>query len=197
MDGETEEIFGMMTVIERRGAGWATGLRAAARGGARALLLAPLVAMQFTDEVRWGPGDFVVAGVLLFGCAALIDRAVRRTGNAAYVAATLVAVGTGFVLTWANMAVGVIGDEDNPANLMFFAVVALAGLGALLARGKARRMAAAMATTCAAQVAALLAVLAFGWAANEPALLVPLLLVFAGGWGLAALLYRMAMRSGH
>ena len=29
------------------------------------LLLVPLVAMQFTDEVNWGPLDFVVAGVLL------------------------------------------------------------------------------------------------------------------------------------
>lgn len=33
------------------------------------LLLVPLVAMQFTDEVDWGGGDFVVAGGLLFGVA--------------------------------------------------------------------------------------------------------------------------------
>ena len=31
------------------------------------LLLVPLVAMQFTREVRWGLADFIVAGALLFG----------------------------------------------------------------------------------------------------------------------------------
>lgn len=34
------------------------------------LLLVPLVAMQFTDEVRWNLADFVVAGALLFGVSA-------------------------------------------------------------------------------------------------------------------------------
>ena len=31
------------------------------------MLLLPLVAMQFTVEVTWAPGDFVAAGKLLFG----------------------------------------------------------------------------------------------------------------------------------
>jgi len=31
------------------------------------LLLIPLLAMQYTDEVAWGPGDIVIAGALLFG----------------------------------------------------------------------------------------------------------------------------------
>ena len=32
-----------------------------------ALLLVPAVAMRYTHEVVWGPGDFVVAAVLLYG----------------------------------------------------------------------------------------------------------------------------------
>ena len=30
------------------------------------VLLVPLTAMQFTDEVQWGPEDFALAGGLLF-----------------------------------------------------------------------------------------------------------------------------------
>src|ERR1041385_1445087 len=31
------------------------------------MLMVPLVAMQFTGEVNWSTGDFIVMGVLLFG----------------------------------------------------------------------------------------------------------------------------------
>ena len=34
--------------------------------GTGLLLLVPAPAMLFTSEVAWGPGDFVVAGVLFF-----------------------------------------------------------------------------------------------------------------------------------
>jgi hypothetical protein len=30
------------------------------------LLMIPAIAMQFSDEMNWGPGDFLVAGALLF-----------------------------------------------------------------------------------------------------------------------------------
>ena len=33
--------------------------------GTAVLLLVPLVAMQFTRQVDWGPGDFLAAGALL------------------------------------------------------------------------------------------------------------------------------------
>lgn len=31
------------------------------------LLLIPLIAMQFIDEVKWTLSDFVIAGIFLFG----------------------------------------------------------------------------------------------------------------------------------
>ena len=39
------------------------------------LLLLPLVAMQFTNEVNWTFSDFLVAGILLFGTGGLIELA--------------------------------------------------------------------------------------------------------------------------
>ena len=102
------------------------------------LLLVPLVAMQFTDEVRWNLADFVVAGALLFGAGATYQLLAARTDNLAYRAAVGVAVGATLMLVWANLAVGLIGSEDNPANLMYLGVLAVGIIGALVARFDAR-----------------------------------------------------------
>ena len=48
--------------------------------------------------------------------------------------AVAVAVGAAFLMTWANLAVGIIGNEGNPAHLMFFGVVAIGLCGAAVAR---------------------------------------------------------------
>ena len=42
------------------------------------LLLVPAIAMQFTSEVAWGPGDFVVAAVLLFGAGVTTILGIRQ-----------------------------------------------------------------------------------------------------------------------
>lgn len=83
------------------------------------LLQVPLVAMQFTNEVTWSLADFVVAGALLFGAGLTYELVSRRAGNIAYKVAVGIAVVTGLILIWANLAVGLIGNEGNPANLMF------------------------------------------------------------------------------
>ncbi len=43
------------------------------------LLTIPLVAMQFTDEVRWSVGDFVVMGLLLLGLGLSIELVLKKT----------------------------------------------------------------------------------------------------------------------
>jgi hypothetical protein len=45
--------------------------------GIAAILLTPLVAMQFTDQVRWTGFDFAVAGGLLIGAVAIYEIAAR------------------------------------------------------------------------------------------------------------------------
>jgi hypothetical protein len=83
-------------------------------GGAALLLLAPLVAMQFTEEVRWTGSDFAIFGVMLAVPLGGLELAVRATRSMAYRAAVAVALGASFLMTWANLAVGIIGNENNP-----------------------------------------------------------------------------------
>ena len=51
--------------------------------GVAIILLLPLVAMQFTEEVVWTLWDFVAVGVLLTVIGVAIELAVKRAGNRA------------------------------------------------------------------------------------------------------------------
>ena len=79
------------------------------------ILLVPLVAMRFTDEVVWGPGDFAAAGVLLAGTGLVRQVAVRRASTAALRLAVTVALAAALVLVWASLAVGVFAEEGDNA----------------------------------------------------------------------------------
>lgn len=99
---------------------------------AGALLLLPLVAMQFTRAVDWTGSDFTVAAVMLFGSLGLFElltwRAIRGSRRVAIGAMLLGAC----LLTWVNAAVGIIGSEHDPINLIFFAAAAATVVGAIL-----------------------------------------------------------------
>ena len=71
------------------------------------ILLAPLVAMQFTREVAWMASDFLFAGVLLIGGGVLIELAVRRVTNRLVAILICAAVVLSVLLIWADGAVGV------------------------------------------------------------------------------------------
>jgi hypothetical protein len=120
-------------------------------GTAVFILLLPLVAMQFTDEVDWGGEDFLFAA-LLFGITGLAAECVVRLArnDLTRVAAGL-ALGGGLLLVWVNAAVGIIGSDDNPANAMYLAVLATGVIGALIARFRARGMVIVMVTMVFAQ----------------------------------------------
>lgn len=116
------------------------------------LLLVPLVAMQFTDEMAWGLGDFVFAGALFFGAGLAYELIATKKVGIAYRAAVGIAVATAFILVWANLAVGIIGSEDNPANMMYFGVIAVGIIGAIIARFQPHGMARALFATALAQM---------------------------------------------
>ena len=137
--------------VEDEGGQGMSRWRIAAWSVAAFILLLPLVAMQFTDEVVWTVFDFVFAGALLLGTGMTYELAVRKTGDTAYRAAVGVALAAAFLLIWVNGAVGLIGAEDNPANLMYGGVLAIGFIGAFVARFRPRGMARAVFATALAQ----------------------------------------------
>jgi hypothetical protein len=102
--------------------------RVAMWGGAAALLALPAIAMAFfpTAGVDWSGSDFVLMGVMLFIACTAVEVGAHMADNFPYLGGVIFAVATGFVTVWANLAVGMIGDEGNPANLAFLGVLALA-----------------------------------------------------------------------
>jgi hypothetical protein len=167
-------------------------------GTAAALLLLPLVAMQFTSEVNWTLSDFIFAGVMFGLVGGTLELTFRKSGNICYRGGVAIAVATTFLLVWINGAVGIIGDEGNVLNLMFFGVIAVALAGAIAARFKAAGMAWAMALAGVLQAAIGIGVFALDVASAGPPGAIGLLLLiefFAGAWLLSAALFRAAARS--
>ena len=76
---------------------------------ATVLLLIPLIAMQFTDEVNWTVLDFVVGAALLFGAAFMLDLLLRKIKQTRYRVAAAIALLIILVLIWAELAVGIFG----------------------------------------------------------------------------------------
>ena len=170
---------------ERRGSRWSI----AVWGTAALLLLLPLVAMQVTDEMDWDLADFVIFGIMLATACGAYELAARRTGSYAYRAAAGVALATAFILVWMNLAVGIIGSEDNPANLMYAGVLAVGIVGALAARFRPLGMARALVATALAQALVAVIALAAGWGFT-----LVLTGIFMALWLGSAWLFRRAAR---
>ena len=120
-------------------------------GTAVALILTPLIAMQFTRDVDWTAGDFLFAVVLIGGVGAAFELAVRRSHSPAYRAGIAFALAAAFLIVWANGAVGMIGPEGNPYNLYFYGVILVALIGAVIARFRPSGMSWAMGFAAVAQ----------------------------------------------
>jgi hypothetical protein len=87
---------------------------------------------------------------------------VAKAGNIAYRAAVAVALAAALLLVWVTGAVGIIGSEDNNANLMYFGVLAVGIVGAIVARLRPHEMARALFATALAQASVAVIALIFG-----------------------------------
>lgn len=173
--------------VTRRGSPW----RPVVWGGAVMLLLAPLVAMQYTREVNWTGSDFLIFGIMLALACSVFELGLRLSEHRAYRAGMGLAALGGFLLVWINLAVGVIGETANPANLMFLGVLLVGIIGALIGRFRAQGMARALVATALAQ--ALVGMVVLLAALGNEALAV--CAVFTGVWLLAAVLFAQAART--
>ncbi|MEJ7830924.1 MAG: hypothetical protein WKF91_22150 [Segetibacter sp.] len=74
------------------------------------ILLIPLIAMQFTNEVKWDVFDFIVMGTLLLGTGLMCElvlRKVKKRESRIFICATLLIA---LFLIWAELAVGIFGS---------------------------------------------------------------------------------------
>ncbi|MEL6256211.1 MAG: hypothetical protein AAFR87_29675 [Bacteroidota bacterium] len=108
--------------------------------GIGGLLLIPLIAMQFTEEVNWQVGDFLIMGTVLLGLGLLYEFIARRSEKPVYKAAFALGLLGAFLLFWVNGAVGIIGNEGQDVNLLFGVVYVVGLIGALISRFKAKGM---------------------------------------------------------
>ena len=185
MHGDTVMARNTQHAGARRGNRWSMAIW----GTAGLLLLLPLVAMQFTGGVDWDGTDFLVIGVMLFIACGAYELAARVSGSTAYRAGVGVAIVTAFLTVWVNLAVGMLGSEANPANLLFGGVLAVGVVGALIAGFRPQGMARAMMATALAQAGMTVYALVGGY--SEVVLHIGFFVI---PWLLSAGLFRKAAR---
>lgn len=137
--------------IEHRGAGRGSRWTLAYWGAVALALVTPAVAMRFTEEVDWTAFDFAFAAAALGLVGLGLELAVRRTADLRYRAGAALSLATALLVVWSTGAVGIIGTEREPANVLYAAVLLVALAGALLARFRAGGMAWAMAAAAVVQ----------------------------------------------
>lgn len=159
------------------------------------LLLVPLIAMQFDTGVNWTFSDFIFAFLMIFGTGTFYLFITRVSTSIAYKVATASAMGTGFFLIWSNMAVGIIGSEDNPVNLAYFLVIAAGLLSSAFVRFKVAMMKWVLFGLAALQVTITGVVLVGGFYSEPPSTILQILGVngfFTVLWLFSGLLFRYA-----
>lgn len=76
---------------------------------ATAILFIPLIAMNFTNEVKWTLFDFIVGGVLLVGTGITLEFILRKIKTLKYRIIFGTALFVILFLIWAELAVGIFG----------------------------------------------------------------------------------------
>ncbi len=126
----------------------------------RRILLLPLIPLSIPFAAMllkikgwaWGPLDFVAMWTLMVGAGFAYASITRNTVPPAYRFATGLALAAAFLLVWINGAVGIIGSEENPANLLYGGVLLTGLIGTVIARFHARGMSRALFATTIAQL---------------------------------------------
>ncbi|NNC95427.1 MAG: hypothetical protein HKN92_07680 [Chitinophagales bacterium] len=73
------------------------------------ILLFPLIASQFTDEVNWTSFDYLIAAFLLFSTGLTLNFILKKVRNVKHRILLSVVLIVGLLLIWAELAVGIFG----------------------------------------------------------------------------------------
>ena len=155
--------------------------------GLMLLPVLPVLPERIGGEVAWEPGDFMFLGILCVASAVVIELALRTPSRLAYRVAAGIAASATLLQIWLNLAVGIIGSEDNPGNAIYLGVLAVIVIGPIVARFQARGMCHAMIAAAIAQLLALLVALAAGLGFTGP-----ITVFFTTLWLTSAWLFRRA-----
>ena len=102
--------------------------------------------------MNWDVLDILTFTTMVTVVVVVLHTVWRSARSRAYRAASAIAALSAFLLVWVNAAVGIIGNEEDEANLLFFGVLAVAVLGSLFARFRAKGMAVTLYATAGAQI---------------------------------------------
>jgi hypothetical protein len=99
------------------------------------ILTIPAAAMLFRVEGwAWSVADFIVFWTLIAGVILTYQLVTRKAVSGAYRVAAGLALTAGLLLIWVNGALGLIGSEDNPANVLYGGVLLVGLIGAVTVR---------------------------------------------------------------
>lgn len=147
-----------------------------------ALMVVPVAVERALLGIEWDRDDALFLGIMLAGIVVAGELAARAPARRAYAVGAGIAVAAGLFQAWISLAVGIIGSEDNPANRMYGAVIALAVGGAILARLRPAGLALAMVAAAMAQVIAFAVALVSGLGFTGPITLFFTTLWLIAGW---------------
>ncbi|MCW8092275.1 hypothetical protein [Alteromonas sp. ASW11-130] len=107
-------------------------------------LLIPFIASQSSAEFNWSVTDFVLVGTMLLVASLTfwflshkVTSRYCKTGIAIGILAYLAAM-------WANLAVGIVGNPENPVNLVFYALLLISTFITYLGKFSSKKLILAM-----------------------------------------------------
>lgn len=147
--------------------------------------------------MNWDALDYAVFGAMVATVTIIYSLARLKSGSKLYRYGVGVALAASFILVWVNGAVGIIGDENNDVNMLFFGVIAIGIIGALLARFKAPGMAKAMLAAAVAQTLVVIYAIAGDLGSSGPVWpkdAVFLTVFFVALWLISARLFQLSAK---
>lgn len=145
-----------------------------------------VIATQFDTGAHWGSEDVIFATVVFGVVGGLLELAAHASTSLSYRIAAAVGAGAGLLLLWVNVALGIVGSDDHPANGDYLVVLVAAIAGAVVAFGNPRLLFRAMLGAAGAHLLIGALHLRYGFEAAA------INLFFVALWTASALLFRRA-----